>query len=150
MGIVSGEEIVFPREDVIHAGPACLCEQRGSDSAARGHAPEMKRFLNVLGVAIPCAEPGGLMRGIAQHPAHLLGVQACSATGRGGRAEERRNAVGAPMTFCLEPLTAQGHCEAGTDVVPERHGAQKVCSADAKPLTRSQSSRNDGAAWMRL
>ena len=74
LGIVSGEEIIFSGEDVVDAGPTRLHEQRGSDPAPRSHAAEVKGFLHVLGVAIPCPEPGGLVRGVAQHPAHLPGV----------------------------------------------------------------------------
>ena len=106
MWIVGSKEIIFSGEDVVDTGPARLHEQRGRDSAARRHATKMKSLLNMFGVAIPRSQAGGLMRGIAQHPPHLLSVQARCATRGRGRAKERRNAVGAPVALCLKTLTA--------------------------------------------
>src|ERR1700745_3150969 len=110
------------------------------DPAARGHAAKVKRFLHMLSVAIPCSEAGGLMRGVAQHPAHLLGVQVGCATCRCCRAKKGRNTVRAPVTLGLKALTAQGHGKAWTDVVAKRGGAQKMRSANAKPLACCQCS----------
>src|SRR5690349_19871894 len=107
--IVRSEKIVFPGEYIVDTGPAGLHEQRGRYAAARRHAAEMKRFLNMFGVAIPSSQAGGLMRGVPQHPAHLLGVQAGRAT-RGSRCtKERRDTVRAPMTLSLEALSAEGN-----------------------------------------
>src|SRR5713101_8797537 len=97
----------------------------------------MKGFLDVLGITVPCTETGGLLRGVTEEEAHLRSVQACSATGGGGRAEEGRDAVGAPMTLRFELLAAQGHGEARTDVVAEGHGAEEMCSADSEALSDS-------------
>ena len=132
MRIVGLEEIIFSGEDIVDAGPTRLDEQRGGDAAARGHAAKKKSFLDVLGVAIPGAESGGLLRRVAEHPAHLLSVQAGGATrGRRG-AERRRNAVRAPVAFGFELLPAESHRDARANVITECHGAQEMCSANAE------------------
>src|SRR5438067_2851875 len=84
----------------------------------------------MLGVAIPRSEAGGLMRSVAQHPAHLLSVQAGGATRRCCRAKKGRNTMRAPMTLGLKALTAQSHGKARTNVVAERGGAQKMRSEE--------------------
>ena len=58
--------------------------------------------------------------------------------------------MGAPVAFGFKALTAQSHGEARTDVVAKGHGAQKMRSANAKPLASRQSSRNDRTARMGL
>jgi len=100
----------------------------------RRHAAEVERFLNMFGVSIPCPETGRLMRGVAEHPAHLLSVQARGATCGSRCAKQRRNAVRAPVALGLKALTAQGNCEARPDIVTESHGAQKPLAAKAKLL----------------
>src|SRR5258708_38726994 len=134
MRIIGREEIIFPRKNVIDAGPSGLNQQRGGDAAARRHATEVECFLNMFSVSIPCPETGGLMRSVAEHPAHLLSVQARGATGGGGRAKKRRNAVGAPVAFGLKTLTAQRNCETRPDIVAESDGAQKQLAANPKAL----------------
>src|SRR5260370_11823947 len=109
MGIIGGKEIIFPGKNIVDAGPSGLNEQRGGDAAARRHAAKMECFLNMFRVSVPCPETGGLMRGVAEHPAHLLSVQARGATGGGGRAKKRRNAVGAPVALRPQTLTAPGN-----------------------------------------
>src|SRR5437879_13713764 len=94
----------------------------------------------MLDFAIPRSEAGGLMRSVAQHPAHLLSVQAGGATRRCCRAKKGRNTMRAPMTLGLKALTAQSHGKARTNVVAERGGAQKMRSANAKALACRQSS----------
>ena len=74
------------------------------------------------------------MRSVAEHPAHLLSVQARGATGGGGRAKKRRNAVGAPVAFGLKTLTAQGNRETRPDIVTESDGAQKPLATNPKAL----------------
>src|SRR5258708_39436847 len=111
MGMIRGKEIILPGKNIVEAGPSGLTEQRGGDAAARRHAAEVERFLNMFRVSVPCPETGGLMRGVAEHPSHLLSVQARGATGGGGRAKKRRNAVGAPVALGLKTLTAQRNYE---------------------------------------
>src|SRR5580700_6749017 len=106
MRIVGSKEIVFSREDIVDTCPARFNEQSGRNSAAGRHTAKVKSFLNMFGVAIPCTQPRGLMRCVAQHPSHLLSIQACCATGGRGCAKQRRNAVRAPVAFCLKTLTA--------------------------------------------
>src|SRR5260370_3496927 len=123
--------------DIVYAIPAGLIQIGGGYSTALGHAAKLKGFLNVLGVTVPSAEAGGLMRGVTEEKAHLRSVQACGATGGGGRAEERRDAVGAPMTLRFDLLADEGPGEARTDVVAEGHSAEEMCSADSEALSDS-------------
>ena len=66
MRVVSLKKVILPREDVFDTGPSGLHDQGRSDAAARRHAAKVECFLDVLGVAIPCTEAGGLMSGVAQ------------------------------------------------------------------------------------
>src|SRR5438132_44644 len=104
----------------------------------------------MLGVAIPRSEAGGLMRSVAQHPAHLLSAQAGGATRRCCRAKKGRNTMRAPMTLGLKALTAQSHGKARTHVEDERCGAQQLRPANAKEHTSHQNSGNDSTTGMRL
>src|SRR5438552_8504904 len=83
------EEIILPRQDVLDARPSRLDNQRRCDSAARRHAAEVECFLDVVGVAVPCAKAGGLMGRISQKKSHLLCVQPRGAAGGRCRAEKR-------------------------------------------------------------
>src|SRR6267154_2646506 len=133
MRIIGGEEIIFPRKNVVNAGPSGLNQQRGGDAAARRHAAEVERFLNMFSVSVPCPETGGLMRGVAEHPSHLLSVQARGTTGGGGRAKKRRNTVGAPVAKAAG-ITAQPGCDC------EGAWESSVSSACASmPLVRAAS-----------
>src|SRR6267142_7267821 len=134
MGIIGGKEIIFPGKNIVDAGPSGLNQQRGGDAAARRHAAEVERFLNMFSVSVPCPETGGLMRGVAEHPSHLLSVQARGATGGGCCAKKRRNAVGAPVAFGLKTLTAEGNRETRPDIVTKSDGAQKPLAANPKAL----------------
>jgi len=58
----------------------------------------------LLRVPAPSANAGGLLSGIAQHPAHLLRIQAGGASGGRRSTEKRGDAVGTPMAFGLEGL----------------------------------------------
>src|SRR5260370_10224027 len=92
-------------------------------------------------MAIPCAEPGRLLRCVTQHPAHLLSVQAGSATGSRGGSKKWRDAVCAPVAFGFKLLPAEGQGDAGSNVIAECHGAHELCPADAKLLAGSKSGR---------
>src|SRR5260370_39075440 len=114
--------------DIVYAIPAGLIQIGGGYSTALGHAAKLKGFLNVLGVTVPSAEAGGLMRGVTEEKAHLRSVQACGATGGGGRAEERRVAGGAPMTLRFKLLAAEGDGEGRTGVVADGHCSEDIRS----------------------
>src|SRR5260370_1407015 len=150
MRVVSLEEIIFPRENVFNTGPSGLDDQGRRDAAARRHSAKVECLLNVLGVAVPCAKAGGLVGAIAQEKSHLRYVQARCAAGGRGRAEKRGDAVRAPVTLRFKLLSPERHRETRSDVVAQRHGAQKVCPADAKSLSSRKRSRHYRASWMRL
>src|SRR5260370_16704621 len=85
-------------------------------------------------MAIPCAEPGRLLRCVTQHPAHLLSVQAGSATGSRGGSKEWRDAVCAPVAFGFKLLPAEGQGDPGSNVIAECHGPHKLCPPNPKFL----------------
>src|SRR6267154_2319321 len=87
---------------------------------------------------------------VAQKKSHLCNVKARRAAGGRSRAEEWRDAVRAPVTLRFELLSTQGHCDARSNVVAERHGVQEVCPADAEPLTSRKGGGHHSAPWMRL
>src|SRR5207249_8880863 len=101
------EEIILPRQDVLDARPSRLDNQRRCDSAARRHAAEVECFLDVVGVAVPCAKAGGLMGRISQKKSHLLCVQPRGAAGGRCRAEKWRDAVSAPVALRFKLLPTQ-------------------------------------------
>src|SRR5713101_4578812 len=109
---------------------------------------EVTCLLDMLGVAVPCAEPRGLMGRISQQKSHLCRVETRRAPGGCGRAEKWRDTVCAPVTLCFKLLSAQGHCEPRSNVVAERHRAQEVCPADAKPLPSRKGGRHYRTPWM--
>src|SRR2546422_2668475 len=150
MRVVSLKKVILPREDVFDTGPSGLHDQGRSDTAARRHAAKVECFLDVLGVAVPCTKSGGLMGRIAQEKSHLRNGKARRAAGGRSRAEQRRDAVRAPVTLRFELLSTQRHCDARSNVVAERHGAQEVCPADAEPLPNRKGGRHYRTPRMRL
>src|SRR5580704_5369199 len=104
----------------------------------------------MLGVAIPRAQPRRLLRGVTQHPAHLLSIQTRGTTGRGGSAKQRRNAMRAPMARSFELLSAKSHGDARANVVTESYSADEVRAANVKVFTSSESGRHHRTAWMGL
>src|SRR2546429_2786828 len=101
------EEIILPRQDVLDARPSRLDNQRRCDSAARRHAAEVECFLDVVGVAVPCAKAGGLMGRISQKKSHLLCVQPRGAAGGRCPAEKWRGAGSAPVALRFKLLPTQ-------------------------------------------
>src|SRR5258708_21024106 len=140
MRVVRLKKIIFSPEDVFDTGPTGLNDPDRSDTAARRHSPKVECFLHVLGVAVPCAKAGGLMGGVAQKKSHLRNVKARRAARGRSRAEEWRDAVRAPVTLRFELLSTQGHRDASSNIVAERHGAQEVCPAEDRKSTRLNSS----------
>src|ERR1700730_11886493 len=61
MRVVGLKEIIFPREDVFDTGPPRLYDQGRGDTAARRHPAKVECFLDVLGIAVPGTEAGGLV-----------------------------------------------------------------------------------------
>src|SRR5258708_10220162 len=59
---IGQEKIVGTGENAIDAGPARLNEQGRGDAAARGHAGVNESLLDVLRLALPRADAGGLLR----------------------------------------------------------------------------------------
>src|SRR5258708_21935924 len=51
MRVVSLEEIIFPRENVLNTGPSDLDDQGRCDAASRRHSTKVECLLNVLCVA---------------------------------------------------------------------------------------------------
>ena len=74
-GRIGQDEVVRSREHIVDAGPAGTHQQRGGQPAARRHAAEHERLLDVIGVALPGGDAGGLLRGVVKQPAHVLGVE---------------------------------------------------------------------------
>ena len=60
------EEVVRAGQHVVDAGAAGFDQQRGRDAVSRGHAAEIERFLDVLGVALPRCDARGLLRRVAR------------------------------------------------------------------------------------
>ncbi len=148
-GQAGKKEIIGARKGVADARPAGLNQQRGRDAVACRHASEHEGFLEMRGVALPESDAGGLLRGIVEQPAHLLGVQIGRATSRGGGAEAFGEAVGVAMRFVHEVLTAKRHGNAGADVITQSDGAQKLRAADGETLSRRECGGHHGAARMR-
>ena len=105
--------------------PAWTSKCRG-DAVARGHAAEVEGFFDVIGVALPGGDSGGLLRGVGKQPAHLLGVEAGGASGGGGRAEGAGDGMRAAMGVDHVLQLAQRDGDARADVVAERDRAQEL------------------------
>src|ERR1700738_627746 len=146
--IVGLEEIIFAGENIIDASPAGLDNQRGGDTAARIHAGKKECLLDMVRVAIPCAEAGRLVRRVSQHPAHFLGVQAGRAGSSSGGAKLRCDAVCAPVTLHFKILSAESHGDAASNVIAERHGAQEMRSANLKLLSGRKRGGHNSATGM--
>ena len=144
------EEVVGARQDVLDAGAAQLNQQDGRDAVARGKPAEHQRFLDVLGVALPGGDARRLLRGVVEHPAHLLRGEAGGARGRRGRAEVAGDAVRAVVRLHLEGQSAERERHARTDVVAERDGAKQPRAVDAELLARGERRRHHRAAGMRM
>jgi hypothetical protein len=146
---IGHEKIVSARQNVVHSRPARLHEQRRGDAAARRHPAVNESFLNVLRIALPRGDAGGLLRRIVEHPAHSLRVQARRA--RGGRRcpENSGEAVRAPVFLALNAGAAHGQHEARSNIVAERHGAQEPSPVNAKLFAHRERGRNHGASGMR-
>ena len=82
--------------------------------------------------------PEALLRGVVEHPAHLLRVEAGRASGGRGGAEDAGNAVRAPVAFALQSRAAQRRHDARADVVAERYGAKEARAVDAELLAGRQ------------
>ncbi len=106
MRVVSFEEIIFSRENVLNAGPSGLHDQSGSNAAARRHAAKVESLLDVIGVTIPCAKARGLMSRISEEKSHLRHVQIGRAAGGRCRTEKWGDAVRAPVTLRFKLLSA--------------------------------------------
>src|SRR2546430_14788208 len=117
---VRQKKIVVARKDIVDAGPAGMNEQSRGDAAARRHAAKNETLLDVIRIAIPRGNPGGLLRRVVDQPAHLLRVQICRAPGSSGGAENSANAVRALVSFKYsEP---QGDANSRSDVIAEPDG----------------------------
>src|ERR1700693_6427041 len=112
--IVGLKEIIFAGENIIDPGPAGLDDERRGDAAARVHAAEKEGFLDVLRIAIPGAEDSRLLRGVAPHTTHFLGIQAGRTCSGSGGTKERRNAVRAPVALRLKFLSPERHGDASS------------------------------------
>src|SRR5580692_5489275 len=104
----------------------------------------------MLGVTIPGAQPRRLLRGVTQHPAHLLSIQTRGTTGRRRSAKQRGNAMRTPMARSLELLSAKSHSDARANVVTKSYSADEVRTANVKMFTCSESGRHHRTTWMRL
>ena len=125
-------------------------EQCGGDPVARGYSGEDERLLDVLRVALPGGDSRGLLRGIIEQPAHLMGIQSSRASGGRGRAEIFRDAVGAAVGRHLIRHCAESHGDARSDVIAERDGAEEPCPVDAELFAGGECGGDDGASGMRL
>src|ERR1700690_2152324 len=92
---VGEQEVVVSGEDIVDSGPARVNQQSGSDAAAGGHTAEDEGFLDMVGIAVPCGNSRGLLRGVVQQPSHLLGVQTADAASGRRRSENSPDAMGA-------------------------------------------------------
>ena len=105
-----------------------------------------KRLLDVVGVALPGGDSRGLLRGIVEQPAHLLGVQTGRATGRRGGAEV------AGQMLCVLMWVADLESQAapsvivtrGADVVAERDRAQEPRTIDIELFAGRQRGGHHG------
>ncbi len=77
--------------------PPIWIRSAARDAVARGQTGEYQRFLDVIGVALPRGDAGGLLRGVVQDPAHLLRIQTGDAPGGRRGAEIAGDAVRAVM-----------------------------------------------------
>src|ERR1700730_2039585 len=120
------------------------------DSVARRRACKVEGLLNMVWITLPQDEPRGLLGGVVQQPAHLLGVQTRPATSGGGGSKRCGDTVGTPVTRVLIGLGAQGHRDPRPDVIAEGYSAQQMRPVDAELLSGCERGRHHRAAWMRL
>src|SRR6266481_9897086 len=147
---VSLEIVADSRKNLVQAVKPGMNDQRGGDAIACGHPCKNESLLNVLGIPSPCADAGGLLRGVIKEPAHLLSVQVRRATRCGRRSENAGNSVGALVAVVSEVERTETDSHTRPDIVAERYGAQKTRSVDAKLFPGRQGCGNDRAARMRL
>ena len=150
LGIKRDQEVIGAGHDVVDAGAAKLDQQRRSDTVACRQACEHQGFLDVVRVALPRSGAGSLLSSVVQHPAHLLGIQACSAPRGGSSAERAGDAVRAAVRFHLIRQAAERHCDPRANVVAQRNSAQHASAVDSKLLARGQRRGDGRATGMRL
>ena len=145
LAAVGDEEVALAGEDVLHPGEAGGDHGRGGDPVAGRHAAEIERLLDVLGVARPGRDAGGLLRGERQQVAHLSGLEAGEGAGRGGSTEHGPEAVGR-MPILAELVRVEGEGEARADIVAQCDGAQQVLAPTALALGHGERRRHDATA----
>ena len=122
---VGDKEVALSREDVLDRREAVRDHGCRRCAVARRHAAEIERLFDVFLVAHPAGYAGGLLGGIGEHMAHLIGIEPRQRAGGGGGAEHRAEAVGR-MAVLAKFIGVQGQGEAAADVVAERDRAQEL------------------------
>src|SRR5580692_5116864 len=120
------------------------------DSVARRRARKVEGLLNMVRITIPEGETGGLLGGVVEQPAHLLGVQTSRAASGGRGTKSCGNAVRTPVTRVLVGLGAQGHRNSRPHVIAHGYGPQEVRPVDAELLASCERGGHYRAARMRL
>src|SRR6185295_16389916 len=103
------EEVVWPGEHVVDAGPSRLDHQCGADAVARADAGEREGLLDVIRIALPDGESTRLVRRIRQQPRQLLHRQTRRASRGSGRPPDAGDGVTALVASDLEIRDAKTH-----------------------------------------
>ncbi len=143
LGVVRLYKIVGPGENVVDACPAGVNHECCMDAVTRSHGAEKKTFFDMVRVASPGTDAGaGLLRGIIQQPAHLLGIQTGGATGSGGRAH------GSHQVVCfLHSRTDRLHGP-HRDVISQRHSPHEMGPTYDELFAGSQGGGHESAPGM--
>jgi hypothetical protein len=108
---------------------------------------EVECLLDMLAVALPIGDAGGLLRREREGVAHLARIEPQHRGCGGGGAERRRQAVGA-VAFGVERAEAEREDRPRADVVAERDRAKHVVAAAPGRLRGGERRRHDAAAGM--
>ena len=143
------QEAVLALEGVLLAGHAGSDEERGGDAGACAVPAEHERLLDVLGVAGPGGDAGGLLSGVGEGVAHALGVESHERGRGGGRAEHGADGVGGVAVHAAGVDAAHEARDARADVVAEGHGAEEGLAGGVLAFGHRQGGGDNGAAGMR-
>ena len=138
------QEAVLALESVFLAGHATLDEERGGDARAGAVAAEHERLLDVLRVAGPRRDAGGLLGGVGEGIADALRVESHECRRGGCRAEHGADGVGGVAVPATGVDAAHEPRDARADVVAESDGAQQGLTGGVLAFRHGQRGGDNG------
>ena len=96
-------------------------------------------------IALPELHAGGLLRGVGEHIAHMLGIEP-QETGRRRRASEQRTEAVRALLRGVRPAVSERDVEPRADVVAERHRTHEIGPAEVLALGDRKGRRHDRTA----